>query len=109
MKKEIIRLLNSVSFTDEETISNYGGDNSYYQHDLKVFNDNMHACRHNLETIKRFSIVEFRKACNDTWGGRLNFVGNSYHLEYTAGQFYTLELPQAVGAVLLTYIHDTTK
>ena len=106
MKKEILRLLDSVSFTDDETIANYGGNNSYYQHDLKVFNDNKSACLHNLDTIKRFSIVKFRKACNETWGGRLNFVGNSYRLEYTAGQFYTLELPQAIGAVLLTYIEN---
>jgi len=102
MKKELIKLLNSVSFTDDETIANYGGDNSYYRHDLKVFNDNKKACLHNLKQIKRINKDKLIKTCKEVWGGRLSFDGKRF--EYTAGQFYTLELPQAIGAVVLSYL-----
>ncbi len=102
MKNKLIKLLNSVSFTDEETIANYGGDNEYYQHDLKVFNDNKRACINNLKQIKRIDEKRFVEVCKNTWQGRLEYKGN--HFEYTAGQYYTLELPQAIGAVVLSYI-----
>ncbi len=102
MKNKIIKLLNSVSFTDEETIANYGGNNSYYKHDLKVFNDNKRACLNNLKQIKRINTKKFIETCKNTWGGRLEYKGS--HFEYSAGQYYTLELPQAIGAVVLSYI-----
>lgn len=104
MKQEIIKLLNSVSFSDEETISNYGGNNSYYQYDLKVFNDNKKACLNNLKQIKRINKAKFIDTCKNTWQGRLEYKKN--HLEYTAGQYYTLELPQAINSVVLSYIQD---
>jgi len=102
MKKEILKLLNSVSFTDNEIIANYGGINEYYKHDLKVFNDNKRACINNLKIIKRINKNKFIDTCKNTWSGRLEYKDN--HFEYTAGQFYTLELPQAIGAVVLSYL-----
>lgn len=102
MKNKLIKLLDSVSFTDEETIADYGGKNEHYKHDLKVFNDNKKACINNLKQIKRIDTKRFIDTCKNTWQGRLSFNGKDF--EYTAGQFYTLELPQTIGTIVLSYL-----
>lgn len=102
MKNKLIELLNSVSFTDDETIANYGGNNQYYKADLKRFNEakqNAITLFDKLDDIEDEEIIE---ACACTWSGRMSWVDD--HFEYTAGQFYTLELPQAIEAIAETLL-----
>jgi len=107
MKKEIQKLLDTCIFSTTENISNYGGVNEYYKADKKVHDEAVRNCKSLLNKIKSFKLVPFRQACKDSWAGRLGFIGNTYHLEYIAGQYYDLELPQAIRAVLKTYIELT--
>lgn len=102
MKQEIIELLDSVSFTDSETIFNYGGYNEYYLADLNIFIKNKGEALDKLQGILKIDNTKLVKALTSAYGGRLSYNKGSF--DYTAGQFYTLELPQAVNAVLDYYL-----
>ena len=87
----------------EDLADNYGGVNEYFKTDQKRFNDAKIESLQLLKDLKYIYKREIVEACNRAFSGRLEYKNNCFH--YTAGQFYDLEVPQAIRAVL-EYVRD---
>ena len=97
MIEKLKDLLFSCTFTSKDIVENYGGVNEYYREDKKVHDK---ARRQAREILARYTPTEAEllEASKRAFSGRLQWVNDRW--EYTAGQFYDLELPQAIHAVL---------
>ena len=106
MKTEIKELLDSVDFGKEVFNDYYGEDNQKgYAVDKKRFNQARRQCINLLERLESISEAEMIDACKKAFSGRLEWNGKGRKMTYTAGQFYDIEVPQAISAVL-EYIID---
>lgn len=104
-KSQIIKALKKMHFTGEELIANYGGNNIYYRQDKAKHDQAKRQALNILDRIKRIDQDKIAEIAKHTFMGRLEFNQNGY--EYTAGQFYQLELPQAFAEVLSEYERQT--
>ena len=87
----------------EDLADNYGGVNEYFKTDQKRFNDAKKNSFDLLMDLGPISKKEMKEASSRAFSGRLEYKNNCFH--YKAGQFYELEVPQAVRAVL-EFIRD---
>lgn len=98
VKKKLINFLNSVDFGEDVFNDFYGeGNRAGYMEDLKKFNKNKTDAANLLAELGRITDEEIAEACARAFSGRLSFDGKTF--EYCAGQFYNIEVPQAVLAV----------
>lgn len=88
----------SVPFGDEIAMDYYGGLNKYYETDLKKVKGARQHCEQLIDELKHVKDEEILKSLPRVFSGRLSFINGSF--EYTAGQFYNIEVPQSVEAVL---------
>jgi len=103
MKKELLKLLNSVKFDDEILMDYYAGDDMYYLKDKQVFDKAKAGAKELLKSVK-ITKAEMKEACKTVFSGRLEYDGVKF--KYIAGQFYDLELPQAIYAVLSSIVYN---
>jgi len=97
-KTKLINFLNAEDFGEEVFNDYYGeGNRAGYMIDLKKFNETKTDAANLLSELGKISDEEIKEACERAFCGRLEFDGNNFH--YTAGQFYNIEIPQAVLAV----------
>ena len=95
----LLEFINSVDFSVENVANDYyNGNNEYYQTDLKQFNVAKKEALNIMAQLGDIGEDELLEACKSSYGGRLDYVGGQF--KYTAGQFYDLEVPMAVCAVL---------
>lgn len=98
IKTKLINFLNSVDFGQEVFNDYYGESNRKgYMEDLKKFNDARNDAANLLSQLGKITDDEIKEACSRAFMGRLSFDGENF--SYCAGQFYDLEIPQAVLAV----------
>lgn len=100
MTKEIKKFLNSVDFGEEIKRDYYGDYTEGYNHDKLVFNQAKLECKKLLLTLGKISEQEMVDACKRAFMGRVEWNGQDKAITYTAGQFYDLEVPQAMQSVL---------
>jgi len=92
MKNEINNLLKGAVLDSND----YGGKNEYYNTDNKRIID---AKKRIKEIMKNMPTDEkIKEAMTIIWGGRLSIENNK--LNYTAGQYYPLELAECIADVL---------
>lgn len=91
----------SVPFGDKVAMDYYGGINEAYETDLKKVQRSRQDVSVLLGEISPVSDEELILALAYAFSGRLSFE-EGYGFEYTAGQFYNIEVPQAVCEVLET-------
>ena len=92
-----MKFINSVDFGIEIANDYYGGINSYYMQDLKQFQDAKNEAVNLLQIYGTITEAEIKEACENSFSGRLSYEDGQF--EYTAGQFYDLEIPDAVLSV----------
>ena len=98
MLEELKKLLDSADFGKQVFADMYGeGYEDAYRKD-KQKHDTAKAEAQRLLSLLRPSNEELYQASQDAFSGRLSWLADRW--EYTAGQFYDLELPQAIRAVL---------
>lgn len=96
--------MQSVPFGDEIAKDYYGGFVSSYEQDRKVVRDAQKEISNLLGQLSPITDEELLEALPRAYSGRLEYVpavfDTDHRFEYTAGQFYNIEVPQAVQAVL---------
>ena len=105
-KIQLIKFLNSVDFGIEIANDFYGGVNKFYLTDKKRFDIFKNDAINTIQQLGKITDGEIIEACERAFCGRLEYRGS--HFEYTAGQFYDIEIPQAILAVA-EYIRDNRK
>lgn len=93
------QLLLSVSFGDEIARDYYAGYTVGYIEDLKKFSRAKEKSLELMNTIGHVTPELLDEACKNAFSGRIEIVKDD-KAYYTAGQFYDIEVPQAVLAVL---------
>jgi len=97
IKTTLIKFLNSIDFGQMVANDYYGGINQHYMADLKQFNKNKNEAVNILQELGKITDDEIKDACKNAFSGRLEYNGDKF--KYIAGQFYNIEVPQAVLAV----------
>ena len=97
MIREIKEFLNSVDFGNEIFKDYYGtGNEAGYKQDLKRFTDAKKEAMSLLAQLGTITESEMAEACKRAFMGRVKWHGTGRTITYTAGQFYDLEIPQAM-------------
>lgn len=97
-KTKLINFLNSHNFGADIFAEYYGESNrAGYMEDLKRFNEAKTDAASLLSELGKITDEETKEACRRAFMGRLSFDGDNF--KYCAGQFYDIEVPQAVLAV----------
>lgn len=86
-------------FGDEIAMNYYGGINEAYETDYKRVKSAQQHCMQLCDELQNVSDDEIRNALPRAFSGRLE-CHNRDQFHYTPGQFYNIEVPQAVEAVL---------
>lgn len=96
--------MQSVPFGDEIRKDYYGDFVSSYEQDRKTVRKAQMEVSNLLGQLSPVTDEELLKALPSAFSGRLEYrpapFGTDDTFEYTAGQFYNIEVPQAVQAVL---------
>ena len=78
-----------------------------FAHDKRTHDTAKSQCKNAIKRLGNISLDEFITASKQAWSGRIEWTGNG--IEYTAGQFYNIEAPQAMAAVLQRIEDNRTK
>jgi hypothetical protein len=99
VNKELEQFLRVHNF-GKKVFNDYYGQQGLegYKADLKRFTEAKNNAKKLLKDLPNITEAEIVKACKDSFCGRLEYDGQ-FH--YTAGQFYDIEVPQAVQSVLI--------
>ena len=98
MDKIIKDFLKSVSFGKDVANDCYGGVNSFYKQDKNRVNAFNRYIKDILPRLPDITEQELEEAFKNTFSARLELKGN--YIKYTAGQFYNIEVPQAMAWAL---------
>lgn len=95
---QLYEFMQSVPFGDEIAMDYYGGINEAYETDYKRVRRAQQDVAVMIDKLSPIKDAELLEALPRAFSGRLSYNGGQF--EYTAGQFYNIEVPQAVLAVL---------
>ena len=96
-KSKLIRFVNSINFGIKIANDFYGGVNEAYLIDYERFSHFKNDAVNTLQELGKIEKEELENACKNAFCGRLEMKGDDF--VYTAGQFWNIEVPQAVLAV----------